>query len=101
MQAGVCRGLQTRCSPYYIRRGGQVRFLSVSAIIIRGIYYFMETLYSCRRECCPEMFFDGEKGLIIIKDDEGGLVSLTKAQFEALRDAYGARFSMEGVNDRA
>ena len=61
----------------------------------------METLYRCRRECCPEMFFDGEKGLIIIKDDEGGLVSLTRAQFETLRDAYGARFSTEGVNDRA
>ncbi len=58
----------------------------------------MEILYSCRRDCCPEMFFDGEKGLVVIKDDEGGSVSLTRAQFEALWDAYRARFPGEAAD---
>ena len=52
----------------------------------------METLYNCRRDCCPEMFYDGDKNGVLIKDDFGGSVFLTRPQFEALRDAYEARF---------
>ncbi|MBQ3033789.1 MAG: hypothetical protein IJD28_05380 [Deferribacterales bacterium] len=55
----------------------------------------MESLYSCRRDCCPEMFFDKEKNIIVITDDFGGSVTLTPEQFNDLVQAYGKRFAQE------
>ena len=58
----------------------------------------METLDRCRRDCCPQMFFDKDKNLIIIKDDFGGTVSLTPEQFELLGNVYSRHF-FKGAKD--
>jgi len=42
------------------------------------------TLTLCQNGCCPTVEFDTDS--VIIKDDFGGKVSLTTAQFEILLD---------------
>jgi hypothetical protein len=40
----------------------------------------------CQKDCCPTVEFDTDS--VIIKDDNGGKVSLTIGQFRILLDQY-------------
>jgi hypothetical protein len=40
----------------------------------------------CQKDCCPTVEFDNDS--VIIKDDNGGEVSLTPAQFRILLNQY-------------
>ncbi len=53
----------------------------------------LETLYLCRRDCCPEMHYDSEEGYIIITDDFKDKIKLTVPQFELLKKAFEKRFT--------
>ncbi len=48
----------------------------------------MEKIYYCRRECCPEMYYDRENDNIVIKDDFGKSITLSKKQFEDLKKSF-------------
>ncbi len=60
----------------------------------------MEIIYNCRRDCCPSMYYDTEKKMIVIKDDFGGTVNLTKSQFELLKSSYEEKYLKGKDNDR-
>lgn len=55
----------------------------------------METIYNCRKDCCPEMYYDKENNNVIIKDDFGNKVVLTKEQFETLKSSYDDKFNKD------
>lgn len=48
----------------------------------------MQVIYSCRRDCCPTMVYDDIEKTLVITDDFGGRVTLSKKQFKDLTDAY-------------
>jgi len=42
----------------------------------------------CQKNCCPTVEFNADAESVIIKDDNGGKVSLTTAEFKILLDQF-------------
>ncbi|MEL7565776.1 MAG: hypothetical protein AAGU27_12915 [Dehalobacterium sp.] len=42
----------------------------------------------CQKSCCPTVEYNADDDSVIIKDDDGGKVTLTIAQFKILLDQF-------------
>lgn len=49
-------------------------------------------LYLCRRECCPQAYYDGENRKIEIIDDDGNKVSIKIEDFAKIVEAFKEQF---------